>query len=125
MNPKGDFMKTLQNSVIAGKVIAAALTLSLGLALSTSAHAALTGEQVMKKSRCIACHDVKEKRIGPAYKDVAAKYHGDAKAQDKLMHKVRHGGSGVWGEMAMPPHPVDKLSDEDLKAVVHWVLGLK
>lgn len=86
-------------------------------------HAA-DGEAAVKKARCIACHAVDQKRVGPAYKEVAAKYKGDAKAPAMLFDKVRTGGSGNWGQVPMMAHPADKISDEDLKAAVAWVLSL-
>jgi cytochrome c len=82
-------------------------------------------EAIVKKARCIACHAVDKKMVGPAYRDVAAKYKGQADAVAKLSAKVRAGGSGVWGAIPMPPHPVDKLSDDDLKAAVEWILHLE
>ncbi|MCG2576825.1 c-type cytochrome [Dechloromonas sp. XY25] len=85
---------------------------------------AADGEAIVKKARCVACHAVDQKRVGPAYKEVAAKYKGDAKAPAALFDKVRHGGSGNWGQVPMIPHPADKISDEDLKAAIHWVLSL-
>ena len=84
---------------------------------------ALASEAIVKKARCVACHAVDVKRVGPAYKDVAAKYRGDAGAPAKLFDKVRHGGSGVWGEIPMIPHPADKISDDDLKTAINWVLA--
>jgi cytochrome c len=65
---------------------------------------------------------VDKKIVGPAYKDVAAKYKGDAGAAARLAEKVRKGGTGVWGQIPMPPNPPDKISDADLKAVLAWVL---
>ena len=82
-------------------------------------------EAIIKKARCVACHAVDKKLVGPAYRDVAAKYRGDADALTRLSAKVRNGGSGVWGEIPMIPHPVDKLSDADLKAAVEWILQLQ
>jgi len=82
------------------------------------------GEAIIKKARCIACHTVDQKRVGPPYKEVAAKYKGDTKAPGMLFEKVRHGGSGNWGQVPMIPHPADKISDEDLKTVIHWILSL-
>lgn len=75
-----------------------------------------------QKAGCMACHTVDKKVVGPAYKDVAAKYKGHADAVALLTDKVRKGGSGVWGPIPMPPNPADKISDADLKAVVEWVL---
>jgi cytochrome c len=86
-----------------------------------SAHAS---EAIVKKARCVACHAVDTKRVGPAYKEVAAKYKGDTKAPAMLFEKVRHGGSGNWGQVPMIPHGADKISDDDLKAAVQWILSL-
>ena len=95
--------------------IASALTL-----LSLGAQAA-TPEEILSKSGCLACHTKDKKLVGPAYKDVAAKYKGqDATA--KLMEKVRKGGSGVYGPVPMSPNPPEKISDADLKTVVEWIL---
>ena len=93
-------------------------------AAAASAHAAADGEAIVKKARCVACHSVDTKRVGPAYKEVAAKYKGDAKAPAHLFDKVREGGSGTWGQVPMIPHPSDKISDEDLKVAIQWVLSL-
>jgi cytochrome c len=82
-------------------------------------------EAIVKKARCVACHTVDSKRVGPAYKEVAAKYKGDNKAPAQLFEKVRHGGSGNWGTVPMLPHPADKISDDDLKAAVAWILSLE
>lgn len=81
-------------------------------------------EEIVKKARCVACHTVDSKRVGPAYKDVAAKYRNDSSAPGKLFDKVRAGGSGNWGEIPMLPHGADKISDDDLKAAIKWVLSL-
>jgi len=100
------------------------LLLALGLTTAVIGQAAAS-EAIIKKARCVACHAVDKKLVGPAYKDVAAKYRGDPEALPRLMAKVRNGGSGVWGDIPMTPHPADKLSDADLKAAVEWVLSLE
>lgn len=76
-----------------------------------------------QKSGCTACHSVDKKIVGPAYKDVAAKYRGDKSAEAKLITKVEKGGSGVWGQIPMPPNP--QVKPEDVKKLVEWVLSLK
>ncbi|RTL56047.1 MAG: c-type cytochrome [Rhodocyclaceae bacterium] len=98
------------------------LALIAGVLSSASVQAS---EAIIKKARCVACHAVDTKRIGPPYKEVAEKYRGDAGAAERLMHKVRNGGSGVWGDMPMPPNGTDKISDADLALAVEWILGLK
>jgi cytochrome c len=93
-----------------------------GLLVSGAAQAA--GEmELAQKSACLACHAVDKKLVGPAYKDVAAKYKDDKGAEAKLIEKVKKGGSGVWGSIPMPPNSAVK--DEDIKTLVHWVLSLK
>jgi cytochrome c len=97
----------------------------LAATLFSATAPAKASEAIVKKARCIACHTVDQKRVGPAYKDVAAKYKGDSKAPAQLFDKVRHGGSGNWGEVPMLAHPADKISDEDLKAAIAWILALQ
>ncbi|MEJ2610611.1 MAG: c-type cytochrome [Candidatus Thiodiazotropha sp.] len=73
-------------------------------------------------SGCMACHQVEVKVVGPAYKDVANKYRGDAAALDMLAAKVKAGGVGTWGQIPMPPNV--QVSDENIRAIVTWVLSL-
>ena len=70
---------------------------------------------------CMACHQVATKVVGPAYKDVAAKYKDQADAAEKLAAKVKAGGVGTWGQIPMPPQPT--LSDDEVKTLVSWVLA--
>lgn len=96
--------------------------LLLAVALTFGAQAA-TPDEILTKAGCLACHAKDKKVVGPSYKDVAAKYKGqDVSA--KLMEKVRKGGSGVYGPIPMPPNPVAKISDADLKTVVDYILKL-
>ena len=78
-------------------------------------------DDAMTKAGCMACHSKDKKIIGPAFKEIAAKYKGqDATA--KLMAKVRTGGSGTFGPIPMAPNPPDKINDADLKAAVELIL---
>ena len=79
-------------------------------------------EALAKAKNCMSCHQVAVKVLGPAYKDVAAKYKGDAGAADKLAAKIKAGGKGVWGEVPMPPNNV---TPEEAKKLATWVLSLK
>ena len=72
---------------------------------------------------CMACHAIDKKVVGPAYKDVAAKYKGDKTAADKLAAKVMKGGSGTWGSIPMPANP--QVSEAEAKKLVAWVLSQK
>lgn len=97
----------------------------LPLALLALATVPMTGqadEAAAQKGGCLACHAKDKKLVGPAFKDVAAKYQGDAAAPGKLFDKVRKGGSGNWGPIPMPPNGADKIPDADLKNVIAWIL---
>ncbi|SDP66338.1 cytochrome c [Ralstonia sp. 25mfcol4.1] len=100
-------------------VIAAAL-----LVAAASAHAAVDAakaQAIANKNACMGCHQVDKKLVGPAFKEVAAKYKGDKDALTKLSAKVKNGGSGVWGPVPMPANAA--VSDADIKTVVEWVLA--
>lgn len=102
-----------------------ALMITGGLALSAPAYSAVdakNAEELMKKSGCLACHAVDKKLVGPAYKEVAAKYKDDKGAAAQLVDKVKKGGSGVWGQVPMPPNPQAK--DDDVKVMVDYILSL-
>jgi cytochrome c len=99
-----------------------ALRLFIAIAcLSPTAHA---NEDLMRRGGCIGCHEVDEKLIGPAYRDVAARYRNEPQALGRLFTKIRAGGKGNWGEVAMPPNDKDKISDEDLQKLLRWILSL-
>lgn len=76
-----------------------------------------------KKSGCLACHSVEKKVVGPAWKDVAAKYKGDAGAKAALVAKVKKGGKGNWGPAPMPPYS-PRVSDANIEKLVDFVLSL-
>jgi cytochrome c len=84
---------------------------------------ALADEALAKSKNCMACHAADKKLVGPAYKDVAKKYAGDAKAADMLAAKIIKGGSGVWGAVPMPANA--QVSEADAKKLAAWVLSLK
>ena len=69
------------------------------------------------------CHKIDEKLVGPAYRDVANKYESTDANISMLAEKVVKGGTGVWGEVAMPANTV--ISLDDAKAAVKYVLLLR
>ena len=83
----------------------------------------LKGTELIAQSDCLTCHNVDQKIIGPAYRDVANKYPNDEKTVDMLADKVIAGGRGVWGDIMMTPHP--QVSKDDAKAMVKYILLLK
>lgn len=103
------------------KTLVTCLFVSAGLL--ASAGNALASDALAKKYNCLACHAVDKKVIGPAYKDVAAKYKGVAGAEAKLITKVKSGSGGTWGQIPMPPNA--SVPDADVKALVKWVLSIK
>ncbi len=98
-------------------ILAAALI--AGTALTAQAGPA---EDALNKGGCMACHAKDKKLVGPAFKDVAAKYKGQGDAVAKLTEKVRKGGAGVWGPIPMPANGPDKIGDADLKLVIESIL---
>ena len=96
------------------------LPVILGAALAAPA---LANPELAQKKNCMACHAVDKKVIGPAFKDVAAKYAGDKEAPAKLATKVMKGGSGAWGQIPMPANP--QVSEAEAKQLVEWVLSQK
>ena len=101
------------------KPLIAALVASTGLAWSTAQ--AQDAEALYKKNGCTVCHAVDTRIVGPSLKEISAKYKGDKGAEAKLAEKVKKGGVGVWGQVPMPPNAAVK--DEDIKAIVHWILS--
>jgi cytochrome c len=91
--------------------------------LAAAAGLAHANADLAQKKNCMACHAIDKKLVGPAYKDVAAKYAGQADAVGKLSAKVMKGGSGVWGPVPMPANP--QVSDAEAKQLVQWILTLK
>jgi len=98
------------------------LLAALGAGLVLAAPAAKADEALAKKHNCLACHTVDKKLVGPAYKDVAKKYRGQAGIEAKLIEKVKKGGGGVWGPIPMPPNTA--VPDADVKKLVEWILKL-
>lgn len=96
--------------------------LALVAAAATVSAPAVADEALAKAKNCMSCHAVDKKLVGPSYKDVAAKYKGDAGAAEALAAKVKAGGKGVWGQIPMPPNNV---TPEEAKKLATWVLSQK
>jgi len=97
-------------------IVAAAVAL-------VAAMPARANADLAQKKNCMACHATDKKLIGPAYKDVAAKYAGQKDAADKLADKIVKGGSGVWGAVPMPANP--QVTPAEAKQLAAWVLTVK
>ena len=84
---------------------------------------AMASPDLAKAKNCMACHAVANKLVGPAFKDVAAKYAGQKDAEAKLTAKVLKGGAGAWGAVPMPANP--QVSEAEAKTLVKWVMAQK
>ncbi len=100
--------------VLIGAVAASAILLA-GVAQANA--------DLAKSSGCLNCHNVDTKLVGPALKDVAGKYAGQADAAAYLTDKILKGSSGVWGTIPMPPNA--NVSPENAKALADFILTLK
>jgi len=104
------------------KIVIAVVALA-GVLAGGAANAAdaAKAKQLAQKFNCLACHAEDKKLVGPAYKEIAKKYKGDAGAEAKLIGKVKSGGGGVWGSIPMPPNNVP---EPDIKTMVEWILAM-
>ena len=93
--------------------------LVLAAAAAVTAAPAFASLDLAKSKNCMSCHAEDKKVVGPAYKDVAAKYKGQADAVTKLAGKIQKGGSGVWGPV---PMPANKVTDDEAKTLAEWVM---
>ena len=84
---------------------------------------AFADQALATAKNCMACHALDKKLVGPAYKDVAAKYKDDKGAVDKLAAKIQKGGAGVWGAIPMPANA--QVNEAEAKKLAAWVLTVK
>lgn len=84
---------------------------------------AFANTDLAQKKNCMACHALDKKLVGPAYKDVAAKYADQKDAVALLATKIQKGGVGVWGQIPMPANP--QVSADEAKQLATWVLTVK
>ncbi|WP_334119873.1 c-type cytochrome [Limnobacter sp.] len=78
-------------------------------------------ETLAKSKACLACHQIQKKVVGPAFKDVAAKYKGQAGAEAMLAGKIKNGTKGAWGPV---PMPAQNVTEDEAKKLAAWVLSL-
>ena len=104
------------------KTLITITALTFGIFASQAALATDAGLALAASKNCMACHTVDKKVVGPAFKDVAAKYVGQKDALAKLSLKVIKGGGGVWGGF-MPANP--QVTEAEAKTLVTWILTQK
>lgn len=104
-----------------GPRIARRAGLLAGLLLVAAPAAA--DEKLARERACLSCHAVERKLVGPAFRDVAKRYAGDREAEARLAKKIRSGGAGAWGTLAMAPNPA--VTEADAQKLARWVLSLE
>lgn len=82
------------------------------------------GSALAKKSGCFACHHIEQKRVGPSWNDVSAKYKGDAGAKDNIVKWIHSGGKGRWNMGVMPAYS-PRVNDADIDALADFIISLK
>lgn len=87
------------------------------------AHPVLANEQLAQSKNCLACHAIDQKKVGPAYKEVAKKYAKQKDAEIYLAKKIREGSTGVWGQIPMPANV--NVNAQEAQTLAKWVLSLK
>lgn len=95
----------MKKSILVAGVLAAGVLMN-GTALAAD------GAALSKSNGCTTCHDATKKKMGPSVADIAAKYKGQAGAEDKLVAALKEGKG----------HPKSKASEADLKVIVAWML---
>jgi cytochrome c len=103
------------------RILISGVALACLAAVAAAPARAQNVDELLKKHACLACHAVDKKLVGPAYKEVAAKYRTQKDAQKTLAEKVKKGGVGVWGQVPMPPNA--GVPDADINAMVKWILA--
>lgn len=99
------------------------LPLLVALGFTLASGAAIANADLAKAKNCLACHAQDKKLVGPAYKDIAAKYASDKDAANRLAKKIRDGGVGIWGQVPMPANP--QVSEAEAQTLAKWVLSIK
>ena len=82
---------------------------------------ATEGDALAKQMACMSCHAVVARVVGPAFRDVAARYAGQPDAEGRLLKRIRSGGVGTWGDVPMPAQP--HIKDAEARALARWILS--
>ncbi len=111
---------------LTSKAAAGVLVICFGGPVAASSEPALTldqGQALAKQMACLGCHQVKAKRVGPGFIQVAQRYAGQPEAFEYLSQMIRKGGRGKWGAIPMPAQT--QVSEQQAKALTQWILALE
>jgi cytochrome c len=111
----------------AGRILKTVVISAAAIAAAAQNSAAQNGEKLVSGSDCMGCHALDSQVVGPSWKAIAKRYSGQPSGQPgnaaKLAARIRKGGAGKWGDVAMTPHP--DLTDAQGRQMVEWILSLK
>ncbi len=83
-------------------------------------------QTLARQSGCFKCHGVEKQKDGPAYRDVAAKYKGNADAEAKLINHITSGERVKFPDGHEEDHKIVKSKDPaEIKNLVDWILSLE
>lgn len=98
----------------------------LAVATAVVAHPASASPRLAAEKHCTACHAMDKKAAGPSFRAIAEKYRDHPESSDMLVSRIREGGWGHWGDMMMPPKTEPaRVSEEEARALVRWILQLR
>ncbi|WP_193097959.1 c-type cytochrome [Burkholderia sp. Z1] len=101
-------------------VIASCATILATAAVAAPPADGTLARQLAERHACLGCHAIDRKLVGPAYREVAARYANDPGAADKLALHIRNGSAGAWGAVPMPPNRIDA---GDARLLADWILA--
>ena len=99
------------------------LIASAAVSLCSGAVLAADAQQLLKEKACLSCHTLDKKLVGPAYKEVAAKYKSRKDAEAYLSKKIKEGSTGVWGAIPMPPNGT--VADDEARTLAKYIMTVK
>jgi cytochrome c len=111
---------------LTSKAAAGVLAICFGGPAAANNGPALTFEQgqaLAKQMACLGCHQVKAKRVGPGFTQVAQRFAGQPDAFEYLSQMIRKGGRGKWGAIPMPAQT--QVSEQQAKRLAQWILSLE
>src|SRR5438552_14754344 len=104
-------------------VLSAAAAFTASFAAASGPLLAADAQELVKEKACLSCHTLDKKLVGPAYKEVAAKYKSRKDGEAYLSKKIREGSTGVWGAIPMPPNGT--VADDEARTLAKYILTVK
>jgi cytochrome c len=106
----------------AAGILKTVLISAVAIAAAAQDSAGQNGEKLVNTNDCSGCHALDTQVVGPSWRAIAKRYRGQSAAVASLAARIRQGGSGKWGDVAMTPHT--DLTDTQSRQMVNWILSL-